>query len=252
VAATTLSGTTAQAAALARLTTNMPAITSMGATTSGSQMLLVLGEAGGRASVLNLATREQLGSVAEDGGPAITSITCAQIAGQPVAVLGRDGGSARLVSVPDGEAISTGSISDPLMQTRPAAASALIMVDGALMKISGDERGAAAVEHGDSRYLLPARHGGAVTAVVAAYLDGQPVAFTGGQDGVVMIWDLIDRRLIDVLAGFGPVFALWSGNGGATLLVGAGSEVIAFAHDRSADNAQRWTGVTRSRGARPS
>jgi len=252
MAATTLPGATAQAAALGRLTTSMPAITSMGATTTGSQVLVVLGKDGGGASVVDLATREQLGSVAEDGGPAVTAITCAQIAGQPIAVLAREPGPARIVSLPGGGAISPGAISDPLMLARPAPASALIVFEGALLKITGDERGAVAVQHGDLRYFLPALHEGAVTAVAAAHLNGRPVAFTGGQDGAVLIWDLIDGQVLDVLAGFGPVFALWVGDGGDVLLVGAGSEVIAFAHGRPADNTQRGTRVSRSRKARPS
>lgn len=229
-AAATLPGTTAQTAALARLTDHMPAVTSLGATTTGSRVLVVLGKGAGGASVVDLATREQLGSVADDGGAAITAIACAQIAGQPIAVLAREPDSARIVSLPGGGVISPGSISDPLLSAGPASAAALIVVEGSLLEVTGDERGAIAVQDGDSSYFLPALHDGAVTAVAASYLGDRPVAFTGGQDGVVMIWDLIEQRPLDVLAGFGPVFALWAGSGGDALLVGAGREVIAFAH----------------------
>jgi len=245
--ATRLPGTTAQTAALARLTATMPAIRSVGATTTGSQVLVVLGKDSGGASVVDLVTREQLGSVAEDGGPAITAITCVRIAGQHVAVLARESGSARIVYLPGGGAISAGSIANPLTRARPEPGSALIVVEGTLLKILGDRHGAVAVLNSDSTYLLPALHGGPVTAVAAAYLDDRPVAFSGGQDGVVMIWDLIDRRLLDVLAGFGPVFALWAGNGGDVLLVGAGSEVIAYGYapspssGRTQSDGGRWS-----------
>lgn len=107
--------------------------------------------------------------------------------------------------------------------------------------MTGETRGTIVVSRGSSADRLPGQHAGAVTAVVCTYLNDRPVAFTGGQDGIVMAWDLLDRRMLDVISGFGPVFALWATSMGE-LFVGAGGEVIAFRHAHFPGDAQ--TGIT--------
>ena len=55
---------------------------------------------------------------------------------------------------------------------------------------------------------LPGQHHGQVTALACAYLDGRPVAYSGGQDGMVRVWDLLDRHLVEIIDVPGPIFAI--------------------------------------------
>ena len=107
-------------------------------------------------------------------------------------------------------------------------ASALIVVDGALMEVSGEVNGGISLGDGNSSDRL-GHHDGTVTAVAAAYLNDRPVAFIGGKDGTVQVWDLLGKRLVDSIAVPGPVFAIGATNDGE-LVIGAGGEALAFRH----------------------
>lgn len=74
--------------------------------------------------------------------------------------------------------------------------------------------------------LLGQHPGGAVVA--CARVDGRPTAFTGGDDGVVRVWDLVDLREVASLVVGRPVWRL--AVAGSRLLVGVGGELIAFEH----------------------
>jgi WD40 repeat protein len=65
--------------------------------------------------------------------------------------------------------------------------------------------------------------------VTCAYPLGRPTAFTGGEDGTVRVWDLLDRRRVDTITIGRPVWRI-EVMGDDTLLVGAGSELLAFRH----------------------
>jgi WD40 repeat protein len=216
---------------LARLTasTSAPAIRSLAVTQIGSRWIGVLGTGDGRASTVDLAAGAPLHKMDGDGGSAVTAIACEQIAGRPVAILASALGEKRVLDLLSGETAGVGHIEDRLLDTGPVSASALIVTQGSLMRVLGETNGTISVEHGKSTDLLPRQHDGAVTAVACTYLNDRPVAFTGGWDGIVRIWDLTDRRLLDIIAVLGPVFTIWATSHGE-LLIGASGEVIAFQH----------------------
>jgi hypothetical protein len=176
-------------------------------------------------------------------GP-LAAINCGQIAGRPVAVLIATSGERKVLDLQSGRLIKTGAIDDPMIAIPSKRASgltmveALTMVDWSLVKIFGLADGRVLVQDDRSRETLPQRHAGGVTAVACQYLNGQPLAFTGGQDGKVRVWDLATRRLVDVIDVTGPVFAIEATADG-DLIVGAGGEAILFRHASAIQEGQR-------------
>jgi WD40 repeat protein len=217
----------AQQEALDRLTADATVVQAFAVTTVDSGTVGMLGTDDGEVAVVEAATGRLLARVAAGDLPAVTRISCAEIAGHTVATLVRPMGLRHVLDLSTWTIVSTGAIDDQVLHAPPPPVSALIVGRGSLLKVTGKQDGSIRVEGHDSVSRLPGRHAGAVTAVACAYLNGRPAAFTGGQDGAVMVWDLLDRRLLDVIAGFGPVFALWADNDGE-FLVGAGGEVAAF------------------------
>jgi WD40 repeat protein len=205
-----------------------PEIRSLTLTETPAGWLAVLGTNDGGVSTVDLATGTLLLQVRGVGGSAMTAITCNQIAGRPVAILASDSGAIQIRDLLSGEAIEPGHIDDPLLNVQPQA-SALVVTRGSLMKVWGRADGTIVLEHDATTGLLPGQHDGAVTAIACAYLNDRPVVFTGGEDGTVRIWDLLDARLLDVIDIAGPVFAIRATNYG-DLLIGADGEVIAFRH----------------------
>jgi WD40 repeat protein len=99
----------------------------------------------------------------------------------------------------------------------------LIVIDGKLTELQGGTDGSVVWQ----RQQYPHRHYGPVRAVVCMYVRGQALAFTGGDDGTVRVWDLPDMQQLDVIDVSSPVFAIEATVDG-DLLVGAGGEAIAF------------------------
>jgi hypothetical protein len=169
------------------------------------------------------------GYMAMSRGRIVTAITCAQIVGRTVAILADNRGGNRVIDLLSGAAISSDHIGDGMLNVRPTLASALIVVGGLLLEVRGGEGGTITVVQDKSTNLMLGQHDGGVTAIACAYLDGRPVAFTGGEDGIVRVWDLLDRKLLDAIAVLGPVFAIWPTSHGE-LVIGAGGEALAFTH----------------------
>jgi hypothetical protein len=65
--------------------------------------------------------------------------------------------------------------------------------------------------------------------VRTAYFGGRPLAFSGGSDGCVDVWDLESLQMIDTMAVGGPVRDLRTVDG-RYLLVLVGGELLAFEH----------------------
>jgi hypothetical protein len=149
-------------------------------------------------------------------------------AGHPVALVAL-GGRTLILDLETGQWVKTGTISDRLMVGGPKTPSALILISGSLARVAGGQDGIITVQDATSTQSLPGKHDGPVTAVACQHLVDRPLAFTGGQDGKVRVWDLAARQLLDVVDVTGPVFAIEVTEDG-DLLVGAAGEAIAFQH----------------------
>jgi len=184
---------------------------------------------------------------APDAAPwQVTAITCDQIAGHAVALVTIGGRTSMILDLRTGQWVKTGTISDRLIVGRPKPLSDLILISGSLVRVADGEDGTVTVQDDTTTQSLPGKHDGPVTAVACQHLADQPLAFTGGQDGKVRVWDLAARQLLDVIDVTGPVFAIEATRDG-DLLVGAAGEAIAFQHanflpSRSGPPRRRATG----------
>lgn len=106
-----------------------------------------------------------------------------------------------------------------------------VLLKDQLVEVIGQPDGAVHLRNAAQQDIidtLPDGHNGPVTAVTCGLLAGRPTAFTGGDDGTVRIWDLLDQRMMEVIQVPRSVFGISYAPG--ELLVGAGGEVIAFRH----------------------
>jgi WD40 repeat protein len=201
---------------------SMPAIRSLAVTGWTG----ILGNDDGGAAIVDLEQGTLIHEIPGDDDSPVITVACEQIAGRPIAILNSHR-ERRVLDVLDGQIINVGRIDDNLLDVKSTSPSSLIVTQGSLMKVHGGGSGTLTLESEIPFDSLLGRHHGAVTAVTCAYLDGRPTAFSGGQDGTVRVWDLLDKQLLDVIDVLGPVFTIWANNNGA-LLVGAGGEAIAF------------------------
>ena len=188
----------------------------------------VLGNDDGGTAIVDIGRGTLVHEIHDDDGAAVTTVVCKQIAGRPIAIVVNDRRQRRVLNLLSGETINADQIYDPLLDVQQTAPSALIETRGSLLKVCGGRYGTITLVGQDTFLrLLPGRHDGAVTAVACAFLNDRPTAFTGGQDGTVRVWDLLDRQLLDTIDVLGPVFAIHA-TGSGELLIGAGGEVSAF------------------------
>ncbi|WP_285640894.1 AAA family ATPase [Lentzea sp. NBRC 102530] len=106
--------------------------------------------------------------------------------------------------------------------------SARIVVDGELVEVRHDA---------DMVWMLTTNSGVvqgtelgthvSCEVVHCAYVDGAPFAFTGGEDGLVLVWDPVSRMLHDVLTIGRPIRRIESVDG-KYLVVRADGELLAF------------------------
>lgn len=107
-----------------------------------------------------------------------------------------------------------------------------MVVADQLVEIAGGDDGSVLMREAGSKTpitVLADGHSGPVTAVVCGLLGDRPMAYTGGADGAVRVWDLLDRHLADVLEMGGTVWAI-DVTAAGDLVVCVGDEVIAFRH----------------------
>jgi WD40 repeat protein/carbon monoxide dehydrogenase subunit G len=216
---------------LVRLTSDKgePVVRSLAITETPTGRMAVLGNEGGRVALVDLATGRMVHDVSVGSGLILTAIACGQIAGQLVAVLAAEDGRALILDLRSGDVFAAASTSIPLPTARPGLVVGLIVVDGKLTELQGGTDGSVVWQ----RQQYPHRHDGPVRAVACMYVHGQALAFTGGDDGTVRVWELPDMRQLDVIDVGRPVFAIEATVDG-DLLVGAGGEAIAFWYAGSA------------------
>jgi hypothetical protein len=188
----------------------------------------VLGTDDGGVLTVDLATGTPRHNMPGDSGRVVTGIACAQIVGRSVAILTDNRDGTQIIDLLSGEAIDVGLINARRLGVSRRPASALIVIQGALVEVRGAEDGEITLLRGNLSTHL-GFHNGEVTAVACTYLNDRPVAFTGDRDGIVQVWDLLGGRLLDAITALGPVFAIEATNDGE-LVIGAGGEALAFRH----------------------
>jgi WD40 repeat protein len=117
-----------------------------------------------------------------------------------------------------------------MLTSAPTTSGHIVIVDR-LMAVSATAEGRIGIaDAGDGGYHVTdlGEHPGC-RVVLCAHVNGRPTAFTGGDDGAVRIWDLLDRGLTDTIEIGRPVWRIEVVDGNL-LLVGAGGELIAFEH----------------------
>jgi WD40 repeat protein len=200
-----------------------PVVRSLAITETPTGRVAVLGSDGGRVALVDLVTGRLVHDVSVGSGLVLTAIACGQIAGQPVAVLTAEDGRALILDLRGGDVFAAASTSIPLPMAQPGLAADLIVVNGRLCELQGGTDGS--IVWDGQQY--PHRHDGPVRAVACMNVHGQVLAFTGGKDGTVRVWDLPDMRQLDIIDVGSPVFAIEATADG-DLMVGAGGEAIAF------------------------
>ena len=193
-----------------------------------------LGADRGTVFKVDLATGEQSTPFRSLGDQAVTAIRYREIAGQPLLLLAT-GRQHQAIDLLTGRVIQIGSIDDPSLALPPAT-SDLILLDGVLVKVTGASDGTITVQNASSAHPLPEGHGRGLTVVACQYVNRRPLAFTGGRDAKVRIWDLTRPRLLDVIDVPGHVLAIEVTREG-DLVVLAGTEAIAFRHASAAPRA---------------
>lgn len=176
---------------------------------------------------VELATGREITSFPSLGGQAVTAIRYVNIAGKPLLVVA-NGRQRQAIDLLSRQVIQAGSIDDPALALTPATSS-LLVLDGALVKVIGGSDGQVTVQTASSAKPLPERHGRGLTVVASQYFLGRPLAFTGGRDAKVRIWDLAGLQLLDVIDMPGRVLAIEATREG-DLVVLAGTEAMAFRH----------------------
>lgn len=189
--------------------------------------VVLLGSDHGRVSAVELATGRQVMQFPSLGDQAVTAIRYSEIAGQALLVLAT-GRQHQAIDLLSGRVIQAGPIDDPALVLTPAT-SGLIVLDGMLAKVTGGSDGKVTVQKPGTAAPLPEGHGRGLTVVTCRYVSGRPLAFTGGRDAKVRIWDLASLRRPDVIDVPGPVLAIEATREG-DLIVLAGTEAIAFRH----------------------
>jgi WD40 repeat protein len=209
------------------------AIRSLAISKVSGRSIGIFGTDSGGGFIVDLATGSMIRDIPVSDGPAVVDVVCDEIAGRPIAILTNGRLERQVWDLLSGEAIRIGAVDDPLHIAKQSSASALIVVDGSLVKVHIDARDIAVVTQDGSTTHLPNAHEGALTVVRCTHLNDRPVALTGGQDGRVIVWDLLNRQVQDIISGLGPVFAIEVVSD-KEILIGAGGEAIAFRYEGAA------------------
>jgi WD40 repeat protein len=212
-----------------KVTDTAPMIRSLAVIEVPTGPVAILGAEDGTVVAVELATGKPFYQK-RGQGKCVTAITCDYIAGRPIALLNYGSSEYEMLDMISGNIFKV----DRFQHYEDAGeSSAVIVSDGSLLEVSGKSDGTVKVRSSrDSFPNLPPftdKHDGPVTVVACGYLNDQPTAFTGGDDGKVRVWDLASRRMLDVIDVGDRVFAIEvTANG--DLLVGAGGEAISFRH----------------------
>lgn len=189
---------------------------------------VLVGDAAGLVSAVHLESGELTGQTCK-GTEAVRTIAFQQVGERYLTRVSWAGNETRLWEPASGTVIEAGAWAGLPTVAQIDASRRTVLLKDQLVEVIGQPDGAVhlrdAAQQGISD-TLSGRHDGPVTAVTCGLVLGRPTAFTGGDDGTVRVWDLLDLRLVEVIQVPGPVFGISYADG--DLLVGAGGEVIAF------------------------
>ncbi|MFI6551205.1 hypothetical protein ACIBO9_49070 [Streptomyces prunicolor] len=186
--------------------------------------LAVYGRADGSCHAVDLATGRRVWEPLPGNGEPIIAVEQMMLGGAPVALL-RWAGRRNVWDVAASGAHARLADPEPVGQTEAAGSlHDAALVAGALVNVRADALGRVMIDE-----RLVGRHHGVVNVLSTARLAGRPVAFSGGVDGTVRVWDLADRCEVAALEFDSPVFAVGA-VGDGRLLVGAGGSVYAWEH----------------------
>lgn len=191
---------------------------------------VVVGDAAGLVSSVHLENGELTGQTCEGTEP-VRTIAFQQVGETHLARVSWASNETRLWEPTSGTVIDVGTWAGLPTAEQIDADRRSVLLKDRLVEVIGQPDGAVHLRDAAQQDIidtLPGGHDGPVTAVTCGLLAGRPTAFTGGSDGTVRVWDLLDQRMAEVIQVPGPVFGISYATG--ELLVGAGGEVIAFRH----------------------
>lgn len=195
--------------------------------------IVVVGDAAGLVSTVHLGNGDLTGQTCQGTAP-VRTIACQQV-GETSLTRVSFGKETRLWEPTSGTVIDAGTWAGLPTADQIDADRRTVLLKDQLAEVIGQPDGAVHLRDAAQQDIigaLPGGHDGPVTAVTCGLLAGQPTAFTGGDDGTVRVWDLLDQRMVEVIQVPGPVFGISYAPG--ELLVGAGGEVISFRHHAGA------------------
>lgn len=201
------------------------------ATTAGRHVVL-LADANGGFAARDIATGEPLHAPVFDTGAPLVSIRPKTLAGRQVAVVAGADGHSWVWDIATGRVADAGSrFAEFGDGCRPFLVADVLTDDMRVVTITGQEDGVLRLSEAATGASLGelSGHHGPVTALSAVELDGRLLAFSGGADGTVRVWDVVNRRQLDKIEMLGEVSAIVATPDGY-LLVAAAGEVVAFRH----------------------
>ncbi|WP_267900915.1 caspase family protein [Actinomadura craniellae] len=190
----------------------------------GKEHAVVAPHGKGWVVALSLQTAELLGEL-RTGGVPVTEIEPGMLGDRPAVLLRRGEESPWLWDVPAGRIEIPAAPSG----TPPRQVGVTVVVGVHPVTVTGNPDGTLSWRSmADDRisHDTPA-HQGTVRAVTGGRVDGRTVVLTGGDDGVVRVWDAVSRRQLDRIDQYFPVGALELTPDGY-LVVTIGDEVICF------------------------
>ncbi|MFH8560027.1 hypothetical protein [Streptomyces sp. NPDC017988] len=201
-------------------------------TTVGGRPVAVSGCLGGKVIVWDLADGRMLHELLGGNPSGAHTVACAQVEGVPVAVVGFGNKVVRLWNLETGRPYSP-----PLKKHEGmVVAAACTTVDGRPVAVTGSSDGAysgsvdAKAHVWDIATQRPygeplSGHTGWVVAAACTKVDGRSVAFTGGQDGTLRMWDMERGECLQTLTLPGVVNHI-AVAGDGRLAIGSEGELI--------------------------
>lgn len=200
--------------------------------TNAGRHVVLLADADGGLAARDIATGEPLHAPTFGSDAPLASIRPGTLAGRQVAVVVGADGHSWVWDMATGRMVDAGSrLAGTGAWRRPALVADVLTDDMRVVTITGQNDGVLRLSEAATGASLGelSGHHGPVTALSAVELDGRRLAFSGGTDGTVRVWDIVTLRQLDKIEMLGDVSAIVVTPDGYLLVVAAG-EAVAFRH----------------------